>query len=73
MRSYDFHGVPAEEALAKIEQVIGEVRMKGETEVVEFITGHGVIKYEARDLLEQRYGLHITTDVSSPTIRVIVE
>ena len=73
MRRYDFHGVPTEEAIDKIEQVIGEVRMKGQGETVEFITGHGVIKYEARDLLEKRYGFEIFSPLTSPSIRVTIE
>ena len=73
MRSYDFHGVSTEEAIDRIEQVIGLVRMSGYGETVEFITGHGVIKYEARELLRNRYGFEIFSPLTSPSIRVTIE
>lgn len=73
MRSYDFHGFSAEDAMDKIEQVISLVRMNGQGETVEFITGHGVIKYEARDLLRNVYGIETQSPLTSPSIVVTIE
>lgn len=72
-RKIDFHGVPTAEAIEKIEKVIDEIRMSGKPDIVEFITGHGVIKREARDLLQHKYGFEIFSPLSSPSIKVTIE
>ena len=72
-RKYDFHGVPVEEALDTIEELVSEVRMSGQPETVEFVTGHGVIKYEARELLKQVYDIETFSPLTSPSIIVTIE
>ena len=68
-RKYDFHGVTVEDALEKIERVIDEIRLREpDGEIVEFVTGHGVIKFEARELLEKKYGFEIFSPLTSPSI-----
>lgn len=73
MQRYDFHGHTVEEALAKINEVVSAIRLSGEPENVCFVTGHGVIKYEARELVENVYKLEIRDPLSSPSFNVYVE
>ena len=44
MREYDFHGMTVEEALKKMETIIGDVRIDGNCEDVRIITGRGPIR-----------------------------
>ena len=73
MRYYDFHGWTVDDAIAKVHEVISTIRLSGESENVCFVTGHGVIKYEAREVIEKIYGLTINTPTSSPSFNVLVE
>jgi len=73
MQNYDFHGVSYDDAIAKVHEVVSAIRLSGEPENVVFITGHGVLKYEVRDILEKTYGLTILTPTSSPLFSVLVE
>jgi len=46
----DFHGWTYADALQEAESVIGGIRMRGVTESVEFITGHGAIQIGIMEL-----------------------
>lgn len=69
----DFHGYKLEDALREVEVIIGEVRTAGNTEVAEFITGHGFIQKGLLTLCEQ-YGLDAKISwTNSGAINVVIE
>lgn len=72
-RKYDFHMVDLDTAIRTIEQLISDVRLRGASETFEFVTGHGIIKYQARELLETQYGFTISAPITSPSFTVLVE
>ena len=44
MITRDFHGWTVEDSINEVHRIIGNVRMLGIEEQVEFITGHGIIQ-----------------------------
>jgi len=73
MITKDYHGYYLEDALISAEQLIGQIRMAGKTEQVEFITGFGVIRTELFGLLV-KYSLEPSYKLNNAgTITVTVE
>lgn len=69
----DFHGFKLEDALREVDIIIGAVRIQGQTESAEFITGHGVIQKELLALCEQ-HGLESSISwTNSGVITVTIE
>jgi hypothetical protein len=46
----DFHGYLLDDAIHEVEMIIGDVRNRGMSEEVEFITGHGKIQIAIMEL-----------------------
>ena len=49
----DFHGYRVGDAIIEAELLIGEIRMARQSQHIQFITGHGLIKDALIDLFDQ--------------------
>lgn len=61
---YDFHNWRHDDAIEEVHKIIGQVRLAGKTESIEFITGHGSIRNELLSVLE-KYGLEPTIKIGN--------
>lgn len=69
----DYHHHRIDEALSDAEHVISQVRLQGNEEQAEFVTGFGVIRKELFELLE-RYSLQPAYKLNNQgAIIVIIE
>jgi hypothetical protein len=65
----DFHGYLLDDALREVELIIGDIRKRGVTEEVKFITGHGKIQI---GILELFNDYHIGANIQLSNSGVIV-
>ena len=63
MTRIDFHGMSLEEAIAKIEQEIDNVRVSRKAEEYEFVVGYGIIRNELVKILRD-YGIDHSVKLS---------
>jgi len=68
---HDFHGLKTSEALLIVEQIISKVRQNKTTELVSFITGHGVIRDEVLKLL-QSYNLSAKLQIGNDGVIIVM-
>lgn len=54
IKIYDLHGYNLEEAIKLIDKIISEIRIKGKEEVIEIITGRGIIRQELEFYLKKQ-------------------
>lgn len=52
MYKIDYHGWKLEPALRDVEGLVSSIRLNGQTQQAELITGHGIIQQEVINLLE---------------------
>ena len=73
MARIDFHHTPLEEALDKVHQIVGEVRLNNNSMEYRFITGNGIIKPRLIQTLET-YGIKAEEEWSNPgVVRAMIE
>ena len=73
MSRIDFHQTSLEEALEKVHQIVGEVRLNNDSMEYRFITGNGIIKPRLIRALET-YGIKAEEEWSnSGVVRALIE
>lgn len=65
----DFHGYLLADAIQEVELIIGDIRNRGVTEQVEFITGHGKIQIAITELFNS---YHIAYNIQLGNSGVVV-
>jgi len=65
----DFHGYLLSDAIQEVELIIGDIRNRGVTEQVEFITGHGKIQIAITELFNS---YHISYNIQLGNSGVVV-
>lgn len=73
MARIDFHETSLEDALEKLHQIVGEVRLNNDSMEYRFITGNGIIKPRLIRTLET-YGIKAEEEMSnSGVVRALIE
>jgi hypothetical protein len=73
MSRIDFHQTSLEEALEKVHQIVGEVRLNNDSVEYRFITGNGIIKPALITILKV-YGIQVEEEwTNSGVVRALIE